>query len=96
MGQVIPIRRGIPAGQGPIDPIQVIGTAFHKAVGLADFMPNATDRPDVARAILLQRIVDSAQRGMRNVDQLCADALEHLRNSEVTFRGESAPTRNNG
>jgi hypothetical protein len=76
MGEVVPLRRG--ADTGPIDTAHAIGLAFQKAVYNPEFR-SALARCPRTRGRLLLRVVDTAARGMRDVDRLYEDALAYLR-----------------
>ena len=75
MGDVVPIRKG---GHGrPAGVTDVIEQAYRKSQTLAAsrcLLPRQE-----ACTILINSIVDSPKRGMRDVDQLCAEALARLR-----------------
>jgi hypothetical protein len=83
MGDVVPLREG--AEVGPIDAAHAIGLAFQKAVYSLEFQSALAQSPGT-RAVLLQR-VDTAARGMRDVDRLCDDALAYLREGQATTDG---------
>ena len=79
MGKVLPIREGVEAA--PTDLTDAIGLAYRKAsFKLASEFCSIPRQQ--ACTILLNGIVDSAARGMRDVDQLCDEALALLRRSE--------------
>ena len=71
MGEVTPIRRG--ARIGTDDLARVIWIAYQKAAIRSGLCVSADHH---ACAALLNQIVDSAARGLRDADRLCCDALE--------------------
>jgi hypothetical protein len=79
MGQVVPIREGIEAA--PTDLTDAIGLAYRKASAKLASGFCALPRQQ-ACTVLLNGIVDNAARGMRDIDQLCDEALALLRRSE--------------
>jgi len=75
MGEVIQLR----PHTAPIAPDapHAIGLAYQQAAARFAVMQPLAPRDRSCR-MLLERIVDSAARGMRDVDQLREDALAHL------------------
>ncbi len=75
MGEVILLRphRAPAAPDAP----HAIGLAYQQAAARFAVMQPLAPR-DRACRMLLERIVNSAERGMRDVDQLREDALAHL------------------
>ena len=78
MGKVISLRE---ADNEPANVAQAIALAFRKAARQMSMKPSLIPG-ERACNLILNRIVDSATRGMRNIDQLCEDALAHLHASE--------------
>jgi hypothetical protein len=75
VGDVVPIRKG--GREGPAAVNDVIEQADRKSRTPAAkrcLLPRQE-----ACTILINSIVDSPKRGMRDVDQLCAEALARLR-----------------
>lgn len=78
MGDVLPIRKA--GSAGPAAVTDAIEQAYRKSQTLAagrTFLPRQE-----ACTILINSILDSATRGMRDVDQLCAVAVARLRGLE--------------
>ena len=75
MGEVIQLRPHL-APAAP-DAAHAIGLAYQQAAARFAVMQPLAPRDRSCR-MLLERIVDSAERGMRDVDQLREDALAHL------------------
>ena len=75
MGDVIQLRPYF-APAAP-DAAHAIGLAYQQATARFAVMQPLAPR-DRACRMLLERIVDSAERGMRDVTQLRDDALAHL------------------
>lgn len=76
MGEVVQLRPHRAAAIAP-DPVHAIGLAYQQACArFAVLQPLAPH--DRCCRMLLERIVDSAGRGMRDVNQLRDDALAHL------------------
>jgi len=76
MGAVLPIREGVDVA--PAEVTDVIGQACRRANAGCVIGYSITPHQR-ARTILLNSIMDSAARGLRDVDQLCEEALAELR-----------------
>jgi hypothetical protein len=77
MGAIVPIREGVDAA--PAELTDAIGIAYRRAALRLASRFCAIPRQQ-ACTILINGIIDGAARGIRDVDQLCEEALALLDN----------------
>jgi hypothetical protein len=78
MGEVLPFRNEMARRRESADPARMIGLAYQMAAQRLALYSWAIPR-ERACSVLLHRIIESAGRGMRSVNELSEDALAHLR-----------------
>jgi hypothetical protein len=88
MGEILPIREGVEAA--PADLTDAIALAYRSASLKFSSRVCAVPRQH-ACIILINGIIDGAARGIRDVEQLCEEALALLNNHQLRKGNEHQP-----